>query len=189
MAVDSPAPALLPSAAMKRLLLHGVVCLVLLGLCGCGYRLGETRAAWLDKEKTLYIPVFSNESLLPGLELPLTDAARELFTLRAAFAPAARREDAELLFRGVILEARETPSVLSTGSDGPYAASMELTLRVRLSLLDRDGVELWGAEWHEKSEFSSSGALMRMEENRDEAAKRLAKRLMSRAYEELMEGF
>ena len=108
-------------------------------LSGCGYKVGSL----LPKDiKTISVPTITNNTMEPGIELPITNAVIKRFrvdgTLRVV-----KEKDADLLLEGKLVEYSREP-LRYKGKDFNKVREYRLKLRAKLTLTDlRTGKSVW----------------------------------------------
>jgi Lipopolysaccharide-assembly len=115
----------------------------LLALCltGClGYHVGPVKPYYLRDIRTIAVPTFKNTTLLPRIEVLVTDTVIKQFQQDGTFRIVGN-EAADAILNGEILSVTRRPTrsvrgnVLATTEFG-------LVMRVRYTLQDRDGRQL-----------------------------------------------
>ncbi len=154
---------------------------------GCGYRFGEAPSNWSAAGRSLWIPVFTNDSMELGAETLFVSAARRAFAGRRAFTMA-DADDAEFVLRGRIRSLDLRPLARREAETGSRVALWVLSAEVDVKLLDRAGLTVWERSLRDRIEVLGSGLTTAQADNRQTATAQLAERIMRRAYAELTEG-
>lgn len=163
--------------------LAAVVC-----AAACGYRFGETKSLWATAGKTIAVPMFRNDGFVLGAESIFTEAARMAFVQGGGFR-LANPGKADFTLKGRILQITEVLGASRLSDSGHRAGSYDMLVQVELALVDNTGMELSHAKLRERSDYLGAPTAAHLRMNREEALKRLARKLMRRGYKEMTEGF
>jgi len=115
--------------------------LLLLMLCSCGYQFTGRGSAIPDGVKTLYLPLFINQSARPGLENSITDSVAEALSRIQSLQLVSDRQTADTIAEGIILS--YGTSALSYDMNDTireYQAQMSIEFKLRRA---SDGKLLW----------------------------------------------
>ena len=110
-------------------------------LSGClGYHIGPVKPYYLRDVHTIAIPTFANKTLLPRIEVLVTDTVIKQFQQDGTFRIASEA-NADATLKGEIIRLDRTPARFVRGN---VLATREfaLTLRVKYSLVGRNGETL-----------------------------------------------
>jgi outer membrane lipopolysaccharide assembly protein LptE/RlpB len=122
------APAFLP---FKEIFLFSFF----LSLAGCGYTLVGTGASALPPNvKTVWVPTFTNDTTVVGVEQRLTDAVLRELSARGRLKPAADRTQADAQLNGRLTSLSVSPVRFD---DQGLAVEYQVTVTANLSLVDR----------------------------------------------------
>jgi len=139
------------------------LCLPLLLLAGCGYRLGTVLPSDI---RTIAIPTFVNKTMEPGIEMSITNEIISRFqidgTLRVK-----ELDEADSRLDGEIIEYRREP-VRYAGRDFTEVSEYRLYVRVKMMLVDLDtGEPMWEAPRYVTGDttYIRSGDIQTDEEN------------------------
>jgi len=115
--------------------------LVCVCLTGClGYHIGPAKPSYLSDVHSIAVPTFGNKTLIPRIEVLITDTVIKQFQQDGTF-KMANGDNADAVLKGDIVSVSRSPArsvqgnVLST-------AEFNLSLRVKYKLVGRDGKEL-----------------------------------------------
>jgi len=114
------------------------------GLTGClGYHIGPGKPSYLRDVHTIAVPTFKNRTLLPHIEVLVTDTVIKQLQQDGTF-QIARGEDADATVTAEIIRINRVPARSVRGN---VLATVEfnLTMSVRYSVIGRDGTQLVGS--------------------------------------------
>lgn len=114
-------------------------------LSGClGYHIGPVKPNYLRDVQTIAVPTFKNKTLLPRVEVLVSDTVIKQFQQDGTFRIAGN-ENADARLEGEIMRVDRTPARFVRGN---VLATREfnLTLRLKYKLLGRSGQSLAGGE-------------------------------------------
>jgi hypothetical protein len=107
-------------------------------LAGClGYTIGPVKPSYLSQVQTIAVPTFKNDTLIPRIEVLVTDTVIKQFQQDGTFR-IGNEENADAVLRGEISRISRSPArsqrgnVLST-------TEFNLVMRLRYRLVGRDG--------------------------------------------------
>jgi hypothetical protein len=144
----------------------------------CGYRWAVPNSRLPGSVRSVAVPVFSNRTAEPTVEVLFTEAMRE--QLQRAGRLASEGAEAELL--GTIALASAGPMMGSRGA-GQFPV-YRLTAVVEL-VLKKNGAVLWQTTAQGSEDFPSGADVLLTESNRGAAMRRLSEWLMHDAAEQL----
>jgi hypothetical protein len=113
-------------------------------LTGClGYHIGPVKPYYLRDVHTIAVPTFKNRTLLPHIEVLVTDTVIKQLQQDGTF-QIARGEDADATVTAEIIRINRVPARSVRGN---VLATVEfnLTMSVRYSVIGRDGTQLVGS--------------------------------------------
>ncbi len=152
---------------------------------GCGYEIVRYSEALGDSRRIAIQPLI-NDSFEPGIDTVMADAFHREFLRRGALRVVENQESADLILGGVItnLETRSR-----SFSSIEFALEYEMRLFVELILTRPDGttVPIDQGAFVESELYLSSSDLEVTRTNREEAIRRLAGLMASRAHDALFE--
>lgn len=103
-------------------------------LTGCAYRLGSPDRSLPGGYRQVFVPIFKNRSLEPGIEVSFTNALIQEFE-RAHIGRIVEANQAEVIAEGTIEGVSYSPAGLSTKKTGAnLAAQYQILIRVNLVL-------------------------------------------------------
>jgi len=121
-----------------KALLATVFCLA---LSGClGYHVGPVKPYYLRDVHTIAVPTFKNRTLIPRIEVLITDTVIKQFQQDGTF-QIASGNNAEATLNGEIAAVRRTPA-RSVRGNVLATTEFALTLSVRYSLTGKNGEQL-----------------------------------------------
>lgn len=175
---------------MRGRVLFGISkAVAVLALCalvsGCGYEIVRYSEALGDARRIAIQPLI-NDSFEPGIDTVMADAFHREFLRRGALRVVENQESADLILGGVI-KTLETRS--RSFSSIEFALEYEMRLFVELILTRPDGttVPIDQGAFVESELYLSSSDLEVTRTNREEAIRRLAGLMASRAHDALFE--
>jgi hypothetical protein len=118
--------------------IFSLAALVCLCLSGClGYHLGPAKPYYLRDVHSIAIPTFENNTLIPRIEVLVTDTVIKQFQQDGTF-QIASNQNADAILKGEISRITRSPARSVRGN---VLATSEFTLviRLRYKLLGRDG--------------------------------------------------
>ena len=174
----------------------GILCLLCLGLMGCGYQLRDTREPVGIQIESLAIPLFSSTSSEMGFEADFTTVIRQQFISNTRI-PLAPEEKAHMVLIGKIQDVK-TDAVAYRGQDvtvGGYTttynvtSSRRLEVRLDVQLLDkRSGKVIWrDSGMRSQSSYLVSSDPLETRYNERRALKSIASDLAKIIYVRTME--
>ena len=114
-------------------------------LTGClGYHIGPVKPYYLRDVHTIAVPTFKNRTLLPHIEVLVTDTVIKQLQQDGTF-QIARGEDADATLTAEVTRIDRTPARSVRGN---VLATVEfnLSITVKFSVIGRDGAQLESAE-------------------------------------------
>lgn len=136
--------------------LISVVSVLVLGVCGCGYKTGGRAAALPASVQTVAIPAFINQSKTYRVEQVLTAAVVREFVSRTHYRILNQENaDADATLRGTVVSTQLTP--VAYDSVTGRAASAIIVVNMKVSLVDRFGKTLFenpNYSFHEQYQIS-----------------------------------
>ena len=126
---------------MKAIFTAALACF---SLTGClGYHVGPVKPYYLRDVHTIAIPTFKNRTLVPHIEVLVTDAVIKQLQQDGTF-QIARGEDADATVTAEIIRINRVPARSVRGN---VLATVEfnLAMSVRYSVIGRDGTQLVGS--------------------------------------------
>ena len=153
----------------------------------CGYSFGETRVDPQAPVIAVAVPVFEDRSTTMDAATCFTTHARREIARRAGLklGPAG----AEYSLVGKIVEINSPLGSLRTRGTGYQSLSYELSARVEVALLDRSGLVLRERTVEDTMAFPGGPYPERTEADRRRALDQLARRMMRKAIDDVMERF
>ena len=123
---------------MKNLLVAAVACL---GLSGClGYHIGPVKPTYLRDVQTIAIPTFENKTLLPRIEVLVTDTVIKQFQQDGTFR-IANGGNADATLKGEIIRISRSPARSVVGNV-LATSEFNLSVRVKYKIVGPDGKAL-----------------------------------------------
>jgi hypothetical protein len=113
-------------------------------LTGClGYHIGPVKPYYLRDVHTIAVPTFKNHTLLPHIEVLVTDTVIKQFQQDGTF-QIAKGEDADATLTAEIIRINRLPARSVRGN---VLATVEfnLSMSVRYTVIGRDGTQLVGS--------------------------------------------
>lgn len=163
-----------------------LISLLLLFLCGCGYTAGSLIPSHI---KTVYVEMFVNKTKEHNIEIEITNAIKDKYTLDGSLEIANNKEDADSMLRGEVIKYERQPL---SYADNNEVAEYRLILTVNLTYIDlvKDEV-MWEEEnFKADSEFYTTMSQRKFtstdldeEELIENVAKELAKEVIARTVE------
>lgn len=126
---------------MKVILTAALACF---SLTGClGYHIGPVKPYYLRDVHTIAVPTFKNHTLLPHIEVLVTDTVIKQFQQDGTF-QIAKGEDADATLTAEIIRINRLPARSVRGN---VLATVEfnLSMSVRYRVIGRDGTQLVGS--------------------------------------------
>ena len=141
---------------------------------GCGYRFSGG-GEFPFRIKTIFVPVFENNSSETGIETVVTNDFIYEFT-RNRQVSVVEKETADAVFRGQISSLR-TSTIARTGTQSPLERMVRMSLNLRL--MDRNGKILWAIrEYSDDETYEVAGSdKFTTEKNKRNAIKTLSRRM------------
>jgi len=122
---------------VKNLLVAAVACL---GLSGClGYHIGPVKPTYLRDVQTIAIPTFENKTLLPRVEVLVTDTVIKQFQQDGTFKITNSNADATL--KAEIIRISRSPARSVVGNV-LATSEFNLSMRVKYKIVGPDGKPL-----------------------------------------------
>ena len=123
---------------MKNLLVSALACL---GLSGClGYHIGPVKPTYLRDVHTIAIPTFENKTLLPRIEVLVTDTVIKQFQQDGTFR-IANGGNADATLKGEIIRISRSPARSVVGNV-LATSEFNLSVRVKYKIVGPDGKPL-----------------------------------------------
>lgn len=123
---------------MKNLLAATLACL---GLSGClGYHIGPAKPNYLRDVHTIAIPTFENKTLLPRIEVLVTDTVIKQFQQDGTYRITSG-DKADATLKGEIIRVSRSPARSVIGNV-LATSEFNLTMRVKYKLVGPDGKPL-----------------------------------------------
>jgi len=123
---------------VKNLLVAAVACL---GLSGClGYHIGPVKPTYLRDVQTIAIPTFENKTLLPRIEVLVTDTVIKQFQQDGTFR-IANGGNADATLKGEIIRISRSPARSVVGNV-LATSEFNLSVRVKYKIVGPDGKAL-----------------------------------------------
>jgi Lipopolysaccharide-assembly len=120
---------------VKRLFVAGLACL---GLTGClGYQIGPAKPYYLRDVHTIAVPTFANNTLIPRIEVLVTDTIIKQFQQDGTF-QITGNENADAILKGEISRITRSPARSVTGNV-LATSEFNLVMRLKYKLVGRDG--------------------------------------------------
>ena len=120
---------------MKSLFVAGLACL---GLTGCfGYHIGPAKPYYLHDVHSIAIPTFANNTLIPRIEVLVTDTVIKQFQQDGTF-QITSNQNADAVLKGEISRVTRSPARSVTGNV-LATSEFNLVMRLRYKLVGRDG--------------------------------------------------
>jgi hypothetical protein len=115
--------------------------LVCLCLSGClGYHIGPAKPYYLREVHTIAVPTFRNDTLIPRIEVLVTDTVIKQFQQDGTF-QIASDENADAILKAEISRINRSPA-RSVRGNVLATSEFNLAMRVRYKLVGRDGKPL-----------------------------------------------
>jgi len=112
-----------------------------LALCGClGYHVGPVKPYYLREVHTIAVPTFKNRTLVPRIEVLVTDTVIKQLQQDGTF-QIVSRDKADATLNGEVSLIRRTPA-RSVRGNVLATTEFNLALSVKYSLTGRDGKDL-----------------------------------------------
>jgi hypothetical protein len=110
-------------------------------LTGClGYHIGPAKPAYLSDVHTITVPTFANQTLIPRIEVLVTDTVIKQLQQDGTFR-IGNAENSDATLKAEIIRVSRSPA-RSVRGNVLATAEFNLVMRVRYRLLGRDGKEL-----------------------------------------------
>jgi len=120
---------------VKRLLVAGLACF---GLTGCfGYHIGPAKPYYLRDVHSIAIPTFANNTVIPRIEVLVTDTVIKQFQQDGTF-QITSNGNADAILKGEISRITRSPARSVTGNV-LATSEFSLVMRLRYKLVGRDG--------------------------------------------------
>jgi hypothetical protein len=120
---------------VKSLFVAGLACL---GLTGCfGYHIGPAKPYYLRDVHSIAIPTFANNTLIPRIEVLVTDTVIKQFQQDGTF-QITSNQNADAVLKGEISRITRSPARSVTGNV-LATSEFNLVMRLRYKLVGRDG--------------------------------------------------
>lgn len=112
-----------------------------LGLTGClGYHIGPAKPYYLHEVHSIAVPTFKNATLLPRIEVLVTDTVIKQFQQDGTFRIAGD-DNADATLKGEIIRVGRSPA-RSVRGNVLATTEFNLSMRVRYTLIGPDGKQL-----------------------------------------------
>ena len=123
---------------MKNFIASAAVCLI---FAGClGYHIGPVKPNYLSDVQTISIPTFSNKTLLPQIEVLITDTVIKKFHQDGTY-KIANENNTDAVLKGEITNITRAPA-RSLRGNVLATTEFNLVMRVRYKLVARNGTDL-----------------------------------------------
>ena len=123
---------------MKNFIASAAVCLI---FAGClGYHIGPVKPNYLSGVQTISIPTFSNKTLLPQIEVLITDTVIKQFHQDGTY-KIANENNSDAVLKGEITNITRAPA-RSLRGNVLATTEFNLVMRVRYKLVARNGTDL-----------------------------------------------
>lgn len=136
--------------------LISVLPVLVVGICGCGYKTGGHAASLPESVHTIAIPAFINQSKTYRVEQVLTAAVVREFVSRTHYRILNQESaDADAILRGTVVSTQLTPVAYDSATG--RAASAIIVVNMKVSLVDRHGKVLFenpSYSFHEQYQIS-----------------------------------
>jgi hypothetical protein len=120
---------------VKKIFLAALGCV---GLVGCfGYHIGPAKPYYLREVHSIAIPTFGNDTLIPHLEVLVTDTVIKQFQQDGTFRIASN-ESADAILKAEVTRITRFPA-RSVSGNVLQTSEFGLAMRVRYKLVGRDG--------------------------------------------------
>ena len=119
---------------MKNLIAAALACL---SLTGCGYRIGSIKPYYLHDVRTIAIPTFANKTLIPRIEVLVTDTVIKQFQQDGTF-KIGNSDRAGATLKGEIIRISRSPA-RSVRGNVLATSEFNLSMRVKYKLVGPDG--------------------------------------------------
>ena len=120
---------------MKNLIAAALACI---GLSGClGYHIGPAKPYYLANVHTIAIPTFTNKTLIPRIEVLVTDTVIKQFQQDGTYR-IGNSENADATLKGEIIRISRSPA-RSVRGNVLATSEFNLALRVKYRLVGPDG--------------------------------------------------
>lgn len=134
------------------------ICFVL-GLSSCAYRIGSPDRSLPGGYRQVFVPIFKNKSMEPGIEVAFTNALIQEFE-RAKIGRVTEQSQAEVIAEGEIDSVTYTPSSKKEGSDLPMgavlAAQYTILISAKLTLMrSSDRSILWSGTFNGERAYNA----------------------------------
>jgi hypothetical protein len=112
------------------------------GACVCltaclGYHIGPVKPYYLQDVHTIAVPTFENNTLIPRIEVLVTDTVIKQFQQDGTF-KIASNENADVILKGEISRITRSPA-RSVAANVLATSEFNLVMRLRYKLVGRDG--------------------------------------------------
>jgi outer membrane lipopolysaccharide assembly protein LptE/RlpB len=160
-----------------------------LGLSGCGYHTAGHFNQLPRNLQTIAIPAFVNQSASYRIEQRLTAAVIREFTTRTRYhIENEPGPDADATLKGWVISTSESPSTYD--SQTGRAASVLITVNMKVSLIDRHGKSLYeNPSYIFREEYQVSQELTSFFEEDSPAFDRLSRNFARTLVSNVLEGF
>lgn len=160
-----------------------VTCLCIILLTGCGYKMVGKETHLPPGVSSIAIPTFTNKTLEPGIEIPLTQTFLKEF-IRDRRIKVVDRKEADAILEGII----NTFFIYSISYDrSGYALEYRINLVSDLTLKKQNGDVIWREkDFLETLTYHASSDVVISEANKADAIQRIgrlmAERIRNRFY-------
>jgi hypothetical protein len=123
---------------VKNLPLAALACVCLTSCLG--YHIGPAKPYYLHDVHTIAIPTFGNNTLIPRIEVLVTDTVIKQFQQDGTF-QIASNQNADVILKGEISRVTRSPA-RSVRGNVLATSEFNLTMRLRYKLVGRDGTPI-----------------------------------------------
>jgi hypothetical protein len=126
---------------VKKFLTAVIICSTLIGCFG--YHIGPVKPYYLQDVRTIAVPTFKNETLLPRIEVLVTGTVIKQFQQDGTF-QIGNEGNADAVLRGEITRVSRSPA-RSVRGNVLATTEFNLSMHVKYKLVGRDGKALGGS--------------------------------------------
>ena len=153
---------------------------------GCGYHRVRQGNNLPDSIRSIAVPVFRNDSFESGVEAVMADALREQL-VRSGFVRLKDVKHADAVIVGTI---KKFSVKAISFSESDYAVEYRATIRVRIKLVDKNGVVLWEDKNVSRyDDYRVSADIFQTEAARRQAVEQIARDMMADVHDRIFDGF
>jgi len=150
------------------------ICL-LLGLCGCGYHFSDQAGSFPAGVKTVYLPLFVNQTSEPLLENRLGNDVGEVLARNGKISLVENRDRAEAVLEGIIRSYTSRPlSYDRHDAISEYRVAMVVNCKLRRLV---DGRLLWQGTLSQDGEYLAAADKTLQEDLEQQAIEEISRRL------------